>query len=47
MVHDIFQSAEESEDEAEVNDEIKEGIRNQKLHAVTDTSTMNNQIEGC
>ena len=42
MVYDVFQSAEENEIVAETNSEIEEVIRNQKLHAVTDTSMMSN-----
>ena len=46
MVHDILQSEVESEEEVEINDDVNEGIRNNKLHAVTDTSVMKNEMEG-
>ena len=42
IVHHIFQSAQEIEDEIEINNDIEEVIRNKILCAVTDASAMHN-----
>ena len=46
MVHNIFTLEEEREEE-KINEDVSEGIRNNKLHAVTDTSLLHNQMGGC
>ena len=47
MVHHILQLVEESKYETKMIDFIEDRIRNQKLHAVADTSVMNNQMGWC
>ena len=44
MVHDVLIPEEERKEEIEMNDEVNEGIINNKLHTVTDTSVLHNQM---
>ena len=46
MMHNTLQSAEESEGETEINNDIEEVIRNKKLCAVTDVSIAHNRMGG-
>ena len=46
MMHDILIPEEEREEQIEINDDVKEGIRNNKLHVAIDTSALHNQMGG-
>ena len=47
MMHGVLMSEEESEEEVEINDNVNEGIRNKKIHAVTETSKNHNKMGEC
>ena len=46
MFRNILTPEEEREEEIEINEDLNEGIRNNKLHVVTFTSMLYNQIGG-
>ena len=46
VVHRILTLEEEREEEIEINEELSDGIRNKKLHALKDASMLHNQMGG-
>ena len=46
-MHEHFQPVNKIEAAIELDNEIEDGIRAQRFHSVSNTSTMHNQMGGC
>ena len=47
VIHSTLTPEERTEENDDANDEVSDGIRNRKMHAITDASMSHDQMGGC